>query len=70
MKFLTRVGIVYNGRNNRCLLFVAHIAEIAKQNFRPIQSVEELLAAHSINDAILDCTNPSTETDLKKKDRF
>ena len=37
----------------------AHVSEIAQPAFRPARSVEELLAAHPINDAIWSHTNPS-----------
>jgi len=52
IKFLTRVHIVCNANDNEDLLFPAHVAKIAKHNFRPVWSVEELLVAHPINDAI------------------
>ena len=37
----------------------AHVSEIPQPAFRPAQSVEELLAAHPVNDAIWSHSNPS-----------
>ena len=37
----------------------AHVSEIAEPAFCPAQSVEKLLAAHSVNDTIWSHTNPS-----------
>ena len=37
----------------------AHVSEIAEPAFCPVRSVEELLAAHPVNDAIWSHTNPS-----------
>ena len=35
-----------------------HVSEVAKPEFWPARTVEELLVAHPINDAIWSCTNP------------
>ena len=37
----------------------AHVLKVAKHKSRPAQSVEDLLGAHLINDAIWGCTDPS-----------
>ena len=37
----------------------AHVSETSQQTFRPARSVEELLAAHPVDDAIWSRTNPS-----------
>ena len=37
----------------------AHVSEIAQLAFRPARSVEELLAAHPVDDAIWSHSNPS-----------
>ena len=37
----------------------AHVSETLQRTFRPAQSVEELLAAHPVDDAIWSHTNPS-----------
>ena len=37
----------------------AHVSETSQQTFRPAWSVEELLAAHPVDDAIWSHTNPS-----------
>ena len=58
IKLLLRVHKVYNGSNNGGLLFGAYVAEIAKHNLRLVRSVEELLAAHPIDDDIWDYTDP------------
>ena len=37
----------------------AHVSETSQRTFRPARSVEELLAAHPVDDAIWSHTNPS-----------
>ena len=37
----------------------AHASEISQPTFRPARSVEELLAAHPVDDTIWSCSNPS-----------
>ena len=58
IKLLTRVRTVCKGSNNGGLLFGAHVSKIVKQNFWSVQSLEELLGSHSMNDAIWDHIDP------------
>ena len=58
LKFLARVDTVCNISNNGDLLFGSRVAKIIEPNFRPIRSVEELLAVHTFDDPILDHTDP------------
>ena len=58
IKFFTRIHTVCNQSNNGSLIFGGHVAEIVEHKFRPVQSIEELLAAHLMDDVIWDHTDP------------
>ena len=58
IKFLARIRKVCNNTEDTDIFFGSWITKITKHRFWPTAIVQQLLAAHPIDDAIWDNTNP------------